>query len=70
MAKVLQNLKYTKDHEWIKMDGKLGTVGITDYAQGAMGDVVYVELPEKGREVRAGEDFVVVPFEAELAEVA
>jgi glycine cleavage system H protein len=60
MAKVLQNLKYTKDHEWIKMDGKLGTVGITDYAQGAMGDVVYVELPEKGREVRAGEDFVVV----------
>ncbi len=60
MANVPQDLKYTKDHEWIKMDGNTGTVGITDYAQSAMGDVVYVELPDEGTDVKAGEDFVVV----------
>lgn len=60
MAKIPQNLKYTKDHEWIRMDGNVGIVGISDYAQNAMGDVVYVELPETGREVKAGEDFIVV----------
>lgn len=60
MANVPQDLKYTKDHEWIKMEGNMGIVGITDYAQNAMGDVVYVELPDEGMEVKAGEDFVVV----------
>ena len=60
MANVPQDLKYTKDHEWIKMDGNTGIVGITDYAQSAMGDVVYVELPDEGTDVKAGEDFVVV----------
>lgn len=40
-----ENLKYTKDHEWIKIDGDIGTIGITDYAQGELGDVVFVELP-------------------------
>lgn len=60
MAKIPQDLKYTKDHEWIRMDGNVGIVGISDYAQHAMGDVVYVELPEAGREVKAGEDFIVV----------
>lgn len=60
MAKIPQDLRYTKDHEWIRMEDGVGVVGITDYAQHAMGDVVYVEFPEKGRKVHAGEDFVVV----------
>ena len=60
MAKIPQDLRYTKDHEWIRMEDGVGVVGITDYAQHAMGDVVYVEFPEKGRKVRAGEDFAVV----------
>ncbi|HCL79096.1 MAG TPA: glycine cleavage system protein GcvH [Synergistaceae bacterium] len=60
MAKVPENLKYTKDHEWISVSDGVGVMGITDYAQQAMGDVVYVELPEVGRVVAAAEDFVVV----------
>ena len=51
------DLKYTKDHEWVKIDGDTGTVGITDYAQGELGDVVYVELPEEGAEVSMNETF-------------
>ena len=39
-------LKYTKDHEWLKLDGKTATVGITDHAQSALGDIVYVDLPK------------------------
>jgi glycine cleavage system H protein len=49
--------KYTKDHEWIELEGDRGTVGITDYAQQQLGDVVYVELPEVGRTIAAGESF-------------
>ncbi|MFA5622121.1 MAG: glycine cleavage system protein H, partial [Thermovirgaceae bacterium] len=60
MTKIPQDLRYTKEHEWIRMEGGVGVVGITDYAQHAMGDVVYVEFPDKGRKVKAGEDFVVV----------
>lgn len=52
-----ENLKYTKDHEWIKIDGTTGTVGITDHAQGELGDVVFVELPAAGKAVKAGESF-------------
>lgn len=60
MANIPADLKYTKDHEWIKIvDGK-GIVGITDYAQHAMGDIVYVELPEVGSSVKAHGDLVVV----------
>jgi glycine cleavage system H protein len=43
-----ENLKYTKDHEWAKIEGKTATIGITDHAQSALGDVVYVELPKVG----------------------
>jgi len=50
-------LKYTSDHEWVKVEGDLATVGITDYAQGELGDVVFVELPELGMEVSKGESF-------------
>jgi glycine cleavage system H protein len=49
--------KYTKDHEWIRIAGDTGEVGITDYAQQQLGDVVYVELPDVGRTVTAGESF-------------
>lgn len=49
--------QYTKDHEWIRIDGAIGEVGITDYAQAQLGDVVYVELPDVGRSVTAGQPF-------------
>jgi glycine cleavage system H protein len=52
-----EDLKYTKDHEWIKIDGTTGTVGITDHAQGELGDVVFVELPAAGKAVKQGESF-------------
>ena len=51
------DLKYTKDHEWIRLEGGTGTVGITDFAQQQLGDVVYVELPEVGAELTAGKVF-------------
>ena len=51
------DLMYTKDHEWIRVTGAEGRVGITDYAQKQLGDVVYVELPEVGRRVEQGEAF-------------
>ena len=51
------NLKYTKEHEWIRLDGSTGAVGITDFAQQQLGDVVYVELPEVGATLTAGQVF-------------
>ena len=51
------DLRYTKDHEWIRVDGDMAEVGVTDFAQQQLGDVVYVELPEVGRSVTAGESF-------------
>ena len=49
--------KYSKDHEWIDVNGERGKVGVTDYAAKQLGDVVYVELPEVGRQLRQGESF-------------
>ena len=49
--------KYTKDHEWIRLSGDTADVGITDYAQRQLGDVVYVDLPDVGRHISAGESF-------------
>jgi glycine cleavage system H protein len=51
---------FTRDHEWIDVSGDTATVGITDYAQGQLGDVVFVELPEPGRQVEAGKEAAVV----------
>jgi glycine cleavage system H protein len=51
-VKVLADLKYTKEHEWVKVDGDIATIGITDYAQGELGDIVFVELPEIGLQVK------------------
>lgn len=53
-------LKFTKDHEWIRVEGDTGTVGITDYAQQQLGDIVFIELPELGRRVDAGDEVAVV----------
>ena len=52
--------RYTKDHEWIRLDGDVATVGITPYAQEKLGDIVYVELPEIGRKIEKGGDAAVV----------
>ncbi len=53
-------LKYTKDHEWAKIDGKTATIGVTDHAQKSLGDIVYCELPAEGRALKKGETFGVV----------
>ncbi len=50
-----ENYKYTKDHEWVSVEGDTGTIGITDYAQKELGDIVFVELPEVGQDLKAGE---------------
>ena len=51
------DLKYSKDHEWVRINGETADIGITDYAQQQLGDVVYVDLPEVGRRLNAGESF-------------
>ncbi|WP_461612242.1 glycine cleavage system protein GcvH [Clostridium sp. Marseille-QA1073] len=57
---VLDNLLYTKNHEWIKMEGNKAYIGITDYAQKLLGDIVFIELPEEGTEFSKGDAFGVV----------
>lgn len=52
-----ESLKYTKDHEWVKVDGDILTVGITEFAQGELGDIVYVEIETEGEEISKGEVF-------------
>jgi glycine cleavage system H protein len=56
----MSDLRYTKDHEWVRLDGDLATVGISDHAQEQLGDVVFVELPEIGRQVSRGRSLAVV----------
>jgi glycine cleavage system H protein len=56
----MSELRFSKDHEWVRLDGDVATVGITDHAQTALGDVVFVELPEIGRTVAEGEACAVV----------
>ena len=51
------NYRYTREHEWISIDGKIGTIGITDYAQNSLGDIVYVDSPKVGDEVKANTTF-------------
>lgn len=57
---VPSDLKYTKDHEWVRIDGDTATFGVTDHAQEALGDIVFVDLPDVGRSVTQGEGFAVV----------
>src|ERR1700746_526273 len=73
-------LRFTRDHEWVRLDGEFAVIGITDYAQSQLGDIVYVELPEVGRRVEKGKEAAVVesvkaasevyaPVSGEVAEV-
>jgi glycine cleavage system H protein len=62
-------LRFTRDHEWVRLDGDLAVVGITDYAQSQLGDVVYVELPEIGRRVEQGKEAAVVESVKAASEV-
>lgn len=57
MSKVMDDRRYADSHEWVKLEGDIATVGISDYAQHALGNIVYVDMPEAGDEVTAGEEF-------------
>jgi len=80
MANVPENLHYSKDHEWVRVEGDLAVIGITDHAQEQLGDVVYVELPKAGETFAANESFgsvesvkavseIFTPVSGEIAEV-
>ena len=66
---VPDDLRYSSDHEWIRQDGNVVTVGITDYAQDALGDVVFVEVPEEGTEVTLGESFTEVESTKSVSDI-
>ena len=57
MSKVLEGLKYSESHEWVKVEGNVAYVGVSDFAQAEMGDITYVDMPEEGDDVLAGEEF-------------
>jgi glycine cleavage system H protein len=65
----MSDIRYTKDHEYIRVDGDTGTIGITDYAQGQLGDVVFVELPDIGKRLAKGEEAAVVESVKAASEV-
>lgn len=60
MAKIIEGLKYTEEHEWISLDDNVATIGISDFAQSSLGDIVFVELPDAGEEMDSGASFGVV----------
>ena len=65
----MSTFRFTRDHEWVRLDGDLAIVGITDYAQSQLGDVVYVELPEIGHRVEKGKEAAVVESVKAASEV-
>jgi glycine cleavage system H protein len=65
----MSGLRYTKDHEWVRIDGDIATVGISDYAQEQLGDIVFVELPEPGRKVEQAGELAVVESVKAASEV-
>jgi len=69
MANVPEDLHYSKDHEWVRVDGGEAVIGITDYAQNSLGDVVYVELPKTGEEFAAHQSFGSVESVKAVSEV-
>ena len=69
MANIPDDLHYSKDHEWVRVEGNIVVVGITDYAQDSLGDVVYVELPKAGDEFAANESFGSVESVKAVSEV-
>ena len=68
-TKVLKDLLYTKSHEWVKVNDGVATIGITDFAQDELGDIVYVELPEVGDEFDAGDEFGTVESVKSVSEI-
>jgi len=69
MANVPEDLHYSKDHEWVRVEGSEAVIGITDYAQNSLGDVVYVEVPKPGEEFAANESFGSVESVKAVSEV-
>ncbi|MBS1719723.1 MAG: glycine cleavage system protein GcvH [Armatimonadetes bacterium] len=69
MANVPADLKYTKSHEWVRVDGNLATIGITDHAQSELGDIVFVDLPAVGAEISQGNSFGTVESVKTAADV-
>jgi glycine cleavage system H protein len=65
----MSSTRFTKDHEWVRQEGEVAVIGITDYAQSQLGDVVYVELPEIGRKVSQGTEAAVVESAKAASEV-
>jgi glycine cleavage system H protein len=65
----MATIRYTNDHEWIRLDGDIGTVGISDYAQTQLGDVVYVELPPVGKKIAKGDEAAIVESVKAASEV-
>ncbi|MFZ0634629.1 MAG: glycine cleavage system protein GcvH [Candidatus Acidiferrales bacterium] len=63
------DFRYSKDHEWLKIDGDTGTVGITDYAQSELGDVVFVELPKVGASLKAGQSLGTIESVKAVSEI-
>ena len=57
MSKIQEGLLYSESHEWVKVDGNVAIIGVSDFAQAEMGDITYVDMPEEGDEVVKGEDF-------------
>lgn len=57
MSKVIEGIKYADSHEWVKVEGNIGFIGISDYAQHSLGDIVYVDLPSEGDEISKSEEF-------------
>jgi len=66
---IKENLRYTKEHEWLSVNGQEATVGVTDFAQNELGDIVFVELPAKGTKVRAGAPFGTIEAVKTVAEL-
>jgi glycine cleavage system H protein len=64
-----ENLKYTEDHEWVKLEGNIGTIGVTDHAQGELGDIVYIDIPEADATVNAGDSFGTIEAVKTVAEM-
>ena len=64
-----QEYRYTKEHEWVKVEGDTGTIGITDHAQESLGDIVFVELPKPGAEINAGKSFGTVESVKAVSEI-
>ena len=57
MSKIIEGLKYSESHEWVKVEGNIAYIGVTDFAQKEMGEITYVDMPEEGDDVIAGEEF-------------